>query len=214
MRTSLLTHAFRVLSPDDKGGGGGSEETEEQKAARLAEEKKKADEKAKADAEANKGGNGDGADKSGKQFTQADMDALAGKIRDEERQKAQKLAEQEDLKRKGEFEKLAETRRVELETATKKIEALQAVVDFANKFVDDAIKEWDKDVMVSDPGKDDVQARLAWFERTKPLAERLKKTAPNLENGKGGGKGSEGTDPLASQFDRKKYAIPGQSSQE
>jgi hypothetical protein len=72
------------------------------------------------------------------------------------------------------------------------------------------IKDWPAEVKNLDPGKDNLDARLDWVERSRSLAQRLKVAgqAPNLETGGGGGgKGAAG---VADKIIKSSYFIPGQ----
>lgn len=162
-------------------------------------------------------GSGAGGDEGTKpKFTQAELDAHAGRIRAEEKRKfddalqAEKdRVESEKAKEQGQFKELYEKLQAKEAAEYKPAVALAAKLsEQLNEVIDAQIKDWPASVRNLDPGKDDVQARSEWVKKSGKLAEEVMagKRAPNTENGdKGGGAGDA---KAATSYVNKKYQRP------
>lgn len=126
-----------------------------------------------------------------KKFTQEDLDRVAGKARQEERDKLQAAKDREERERleaeatkQGEFEKLANERKAELDKLNPKLAALEterdalkvAVIEIAEA----GLKELPKEVMeiapatrAEDKSLTNPLDVLAWLPKGKALAEKL-----------------------------------------
>lgn len=129
-----------------------------------------------------------------KTFSQADVDRLVGERLAEEKRRAEqrnaeatKKTKEEALKQAGEWQALAEQRSQELGTLQGAAEQRDAYAKALNGMMNDQIADWPDEVKALDPGKDQLEARIAWVKSAKPLADRLKQTpsAPNTEAGAG-----------------------------
>lgn len=126
-----------------------------------------------------------------KKFTQADQDALAQKIRREEKEKyerkaaeAARLAEEAKAAEQGEFKKLAETRQAELdelkpqlEAAIKELDAYKAKVSEMVAEELKALPDEVRDVAPAQYAEDRSLTNpldvVAWLPNGKKLAEKL-----------------------------------------
>lgn len=126
-----------------------------------------------------------------KKFTQDDLNALAAKVRKEEKDKAQAAKDKEEKERleaeakeQGKFEKLANDREVELSDLKPKLESATAEVERYKSTVADIVKAELKalpeEVRDMSPGKYDDNKSLtnpldvlAWLPKGKALAEKL-----------------------------------------
>jgi hypothetical protein len=93
--------------------------------------------------------------------------------------KAKQEAEQERLKKQGEYQKLAETheKRVkELEPIETRYKALSELV---NTQIEAIIKDWPAEIKAFDPGKDaPVETRQEWVNKSIPIITKLGQPAP------------------------------------
>lgn len=125
-----------------------------------------------------------------KKFTQAEVDRIISERLSREKEKQ----DREQREKQGEFEKLYNEFKPKFEQVneenTKLSERLKRLEEANHKQIEDQIKDWPEEVKALDPGNSDLEVRLAWVERVKPLAQKLvtPAKAPNLE---GGGKGNE-----------------------
>lgn len=126
-----------------------------------------------------------------KKFTQDDLNALAAKVRKEEKDKAQAAKDKEERERleaeatkQGEFEKLANDRKAELDKLNPKLTALETERDALKvtlvEIAEASLKELPKEVMDIAPvvRADDKSLTnpldvLAWLPKGKALAEKL-----------------------------------------
>jgi hypothetical protein len=124
--------------------------------------------------------------------TKADIEA-ANKAEKEKIEKA-------ELEQQGKFEGLYNTEKTAKEQLEAKASTLQEKLDKIaerqNKLINDSIKNWDKDIKALDPGPDDIEVRLSWFEKMSPIAGKLSGTkVPKTE----GGNADEQDSPTASE---------------
>ena len=116
-----------------------------------------------------------------KLFTQADLDKLIDDRIKREREKAKtqadKAAKEAEEKRQieqGEFQKLAEERKTQLEQLAPKSELADRLSEIVNKQLDSEIATWPDSVHAIMPKEDSsLLERLEWAERTRPLAQEL-----------------------------------------
>lgn len=126
-------------------------------------------------------------EKDDKKFTQSDVDKIVQDRLDRERQKQ----EGEKLKAQGEFQKLYEASIPKIEALEKENEGLKTTVkklsEDANKQIDSLTDKWPKELKELDPGKEDAEARMAWYQKHLSLAKRLgvDKKAPDDESQRG-----------------------------
>jgi hypothetical protein len=125
-------------------------------------------------------------------FTQADLDRIAAKTREEERRKAKEAKEKEDRERaeaeakeQGKFEKLANDRQAKIEELEPKVTALETernalkvtlgeILDADLKSLPEKVRDTSPAVYADD-GKTltNPQAVLAWLPKGKALAAEL-----------------------------------------
>jgi hypothetical protein len=131
-----------------------------------------------------------------KTFTQAELDRkvqerLAEHTRKTEAKAAaeRKAAEEKALADNAEWKTLADQRGAELEQTKAQAQAATAYAKRLNAMVDAEIAEWPEEVKGLDPGKDAIEQRLDWLEKSRPLAKRLAALpkAPATEAGAGSG---------------------------
>lgn len=129
-----------------------------------------------------------------KTFTQADVDRMVGERLAEEKRRAEqrsaeatKKTKEEALKQAGEWQALAEQRGQELGALQSAAEQRDAYAKALNGIIHDQIADWPDEVKALDPGKDNLEARIAWVKSAKPLADRLRQApkAPSTEAGAG-----------------------------
>jgi hypothetical protein len=131
---------------------------------------------------------GSGESKPEKTFTQADIDKIVKDRLAEQKRKLEGDAATAKAKEQGEWQAVAEKH----EARVKELEPLEEQVTRYRGLlaaqIDAQIKDWPAEVKALDPGGDDLDARMAWVEKSKPLAEKLGKalTAPDTDAGKGG----------------------------
>lgn len=147
--------------------------------------------------EAASGGNGNGGQNAGTagseaKFTQADIDAVAAKVRDEEKRKAadreersRAEADRKKAEEQGEFQKLYEAEKAKNEAVQAKAEAAERYAERINKVIDDEVKDWPASVVKTDPGVENLDARLGWVETHRDMAKEIlaAKAAPNGQHG-------------------------------
>ena len=126
-----------------------------------------------------------------KKFTQADIDRIAAKTREEEKTKAKAAKDKEEKERleaeaakQGEFEKLANDRKAEVDELKPKVAALETERDTLKvsltEIVEAQLQELPKEVRDISPAQraDDKSLTnpldvLAWLPKGKALAEKL-----------------------------------------
>lgn len=162
----------------------------------------------------------DGSKEAEKKFSQADLDSLAAKVRDEEKRKsdAKLKSAADEVARKqaesqGEFQKLYEAEKVRAAELEQKAVKADAYATRINQVLDGEIKEWPAEVKKTDPGADKLDDRLQWVETHRDLAKRLLTAgkAPNMEHGNQGRsiKPSDITD----NYLKSQYSRPASASQ-
>jgi hypothetical protein len=202
---------FILFAPDEGGGssgGSGSGDGGEGSGGNTEGDKEKtdtgSDNSGKGDGGSSAGDKGkqDGEGDKGKkkvEFTpeqQAELDRIAGEARKQGRKAAQDEANNAKLKEEGKFKDLHEALEQEVETNLKPKAAL---ADKLSKRINDTVtatvKGWPDALKKQDPGPDNVEARLDWFDRSQDLAKELlaNKKAPDTESGGGSGGGSSKT---------------------
>jgi hypothetical protein len=132
--------------------------------------------------------------------------------------KAAEEAEAENLKKQGEFQKLYEGANKAKEDAEATVASLKEKLDSLherqNKSITETIKSWDKDLKVSDPGPDNIDARITWFEMMSPIATKLAAkgttTVPNTEGGDGDNNGKPKADQVVRDITKNTDWVPGQ----
>jgi hypothetical protein len=131
-----------------------------------------------------------------KTFTQADLDRIVKeRLADSQRRAEQKAAadkraaEEKALADNAEWKTLADQRAAELETTKAQAAAATAYAKRLNTMADAEIAGWPDEVKGTDPGAANVEARLDWLEKMRPLAKRLAALpkAPTTEAGAGNG---------------------------
>jgi chromosome segregation ATPase len=95
----------------------------------------------------------------------------------EELEKQQKAAEEERLAKQGEFQKLAETRTTELQTAQSELESANAKLTqyetLLGSDIDKRIEKWPEEVKALVPKEGDALQRLQEIKKLEPLANSL-----------------------------------------
>ena len=129
-----------------------------------------------------------------KTFTEEDVNRIVQTRLSEEKRKQQEAieagkrkAEEERLKQQGEFEKIAAQRQEEIDKIKPKAEAADRYAERLNSIADGIVAAWPEEVKTLDPGSDNLDLRLDWIEKSRPLAERLLALpkAPDTDAGKG-----------------------------
>ncbi len=126
-----------------------------------------------------------------KKFTQADLDRIAAKTRQEEKDKAKAAKDKEERERleaeatkQGEFEKLANDRKAEIDKLTPKLAAAETERDALKvtliEIAEASLKELPKEVLdiapvqrAEDKSLTNPLDVLAWLPKGKALAEKL-----------------------------------------
>ena len=161
-----------------------------------------------------------------KKFTQADLDRIAAKTREEEKKKAREAKEKEDRERaeaeakeQGKFEKLANDRQVKIDELEPKVSALEAERDSLKvllaEIVNAELQDLPEEVRDSSPAifADDKtltnpETVRAWLPKGKKLAEKLDAQPAKHAAGrdpKANGKGSPEADKQARADARRAY---------
>lgn len=127
-------------------------------------------------------------------FSQADVDRIVSERLAEEKRRndartadAAKKTKEEALRQAGEWQTLAEQRGTELATLQGATERADLLAKALNDVIKEQIADWPDEVKALDPGKDNVEARIAWMKSARPLADRLRAApkAPTTEAGAG-----------------------------
>lgn len=161
-----------------------------------------------------------------KKFTQADLDRIAAKTREEEKRKAKEAKEKEDRERseaeakeQGKFEKLASDRQAKIEELEPKVAALEterdalkvSLVEIAKAGLKDLPEEV-RDISPAQYAEDKSLTNplevLAWLPKGKKLAEKLDAQPAKPGAGrdpKANGKGSPESDKQARAEARRAY---------
>jgi chromosome segregation ATPase len=96
----------------------------------------------------------------------------------EARQRREEEARQEQLKKQGEFQKLAEKHEQRVKELEPVSQRYTALADLLKGQIDTQVKDWPAEVKAFDPGADSpIEQRLAWVEKSRPLVEKLTATA-------------------------------------
>lgn len=113
-------------------------------------------------------------------FTQADIDRIVkARLAEEEKRASSKAeadrkrAEEDALAKNAEWQKLADARGAELESLKPMAERAGILATRMNALVDTEIASWPDEVKGFDPGADNIEARLVWLEKARPLAAKL-----------------------------------------
>lgn len=92
----------------------------------------------------------------------------------EARQKQEQDAEQERLKKQGEFQQLAEKHATKVKELEPYVQRYNSLADQTKAFIDAQTKDWPEIIKDYDPGPDaPVEARIAWMNKSRPHAEKL-----------------------------------------
>jgi hypothetical protein len=139
---------------------------------------------------------GDDPPKTDKTFTQADLDRIVKERLADSQRRAdaksaaeKKAAEEKALADNAEWKTLADQRGAELESTKAQAQAATAYAKRLNALADGEIADWPEEVRGTDPGAANVEARLDWLEKMRPLAKKLASLpkAPATEAGAGNG---------------------------
>lgn len=153
-----------------------------------------------------------------KRFTQVEMDALAAKVRDQEKRKHENKLnqEREEATRKaaeaqGEFQKLYEAEKVKAAELETRAQAAERYAERINQVLDGEVKDWPAEVKQTDPGAENLDDRLRWVETHRDLAKRLASAgaAPNPEHGRQGRTFKPGD--ITDNYLKSQYSRPGAS---
>lgn len=125
-----------------------------------------------------------------KAYTQEQIDAIveARLKRDrEKREREAQKAKEEQAAKAGEFESLAEQRAARIAELEPAAERAERYAEVLNRQAEATVAGWPDELKALDPGPDDLDARLAWIEKSRPLAEKLGAApkAPDTDAGKG-----------------------------
>lgn len=107
-----------------------------------------------------------------KTFTQDDVNRFVA----EEKRKWKEKQDEADNEKKGEYKTLAEQRGTKIAELEPQVERASRLAERWNTHIDTVIKDWPAEVKLTDPGTDDVEARLKWLDTYAPLAEKLSGT--------------------------------------
>lgn len=157
-------------------------------------------------------------------YLQSEIDRVAGSVRAEEKTKAERARQKDEddkkaalAKEQGKFQELYETEQRKAATLQAQVDQAVALATEMNSSIDAEVKDWDSDLKTSDPGKDNIQARMAWVKGMRGAAAKLKAaSAPPQHTGHGapppaGGAGTGGVKPseAADKFLQSRYTVPG-----
>lgn len=123
-------------------------------------------------------------------FTQADQDALAAKVRREEKEKfdrqqekVKREAEEAKAKEQGEFQKLADSYKKELDEVKPLAEQLDSYKSAVATLAKGELEALPEEVREMSPSLDSPLEVLAWLPKGKKLAERLTGTGKRGNSG-------------------------------
>jgi seryl-tRNA synthetase len=124
-------------------------------------------------------------EKSESTFTQADVNRIVKRELEAEKSKAKKLADEAAAKASGEFEKLANTYKADLDRTTEELNALQESYDTLSKQVDELVKTELKTLpdSVRDLAPKDASALLEWLPKARKTAEHFTPEAKEKAQG-------------------------------
>jgi hypothetical protein len=149
---------------------------------------------------------GDDPPKTEKTFSQADLDRIVKeRLADSQRRAEAKTAaerraaEEKALADNAEWKTLADQRAAELETTKAQAAAATAYAKRLNAMADGEIADWPDEVRSTDPGAANVEARLDWLEKMRPLAKKLASLPKAPATEAGAGNGTPPTTPPAGQ---------------
>ncbi len=125
-------------------------------------------------------GSATGEQSEAKAFTQADVDRIVAERVSREQRKAQEAADKarRDAEEKaalenGEFKKLADTYKAQLDGIAPKADLADKLVEQLTAQIEARIKKLPAEVSALDPGAGDIVVRLAWLDRAEELAAKL-----------------------------------------
>ncbi len=136
-----------------------------------------------------------------KLFTQADLDRIVKDRLDDEKKRAQKRIDDEKravdearMKEQGEYKTLFEQKEAELAELRPMGDLAKNLAKRMNATIDAEIGEWPEKVRVLDPGAKNLEARLDWLEKARPLVEDLRRAPvpPVVKAGPGPGEATNG----------------------
>lgn len=144
------------------------------------------------------GENGNGNGDQGKQnqnaktFTQEEVDKMIS-----DRLARESKKREDDAKAKqGQFEPLYQQEKTARETAENNLTTITGQRDkyaeILNRNIDAQIKDWPEEVKAFDPGKDSLEARQNWVEKSLPLVTKLNAGQNKTVNGEHGSKNGNG----------------------
>lgn len=210
-RVSSIPCLMQYMAPNTGAGSGGTSAGDGNKTEETPDEKGTS-------TSTGGGSSSTGANKGEKTFTQAELDEIISRRLGEQKRSFEKQAEdakaeqaRKEEEAKGEFKKLYETELANTTQLKSELETAKALIPVVTSMIESEIKDWPVEVKASDPGADNIQARLKWVESMRPLAKRLIETnkAPDGEHSQGGG--TQKTGDAASRITaRSHYAVPGQ----
>lgn len=154
---------------------------------------------------------------------QAEIDRVAGNVRAEEKAKYDRLKQKEEDDRKaaiakeqGKFQELYEAEQRKAATLQAQVDQAQTLAAVMHESIDAEVKDWDPDLKTSDPGKENIQARMAWVKGMRGAAAKLKAAgAPPQHTGhgapppSGGSTGGIKPSDAADKFIASRYQVPG-----
>jgi hypothetical protein len=127
-----------------------------------------------------------------KTFTQEDVDKMIS----ERLTRENKKRDDEAKAKQGQFEPLYQQEKTARETAETTLTTVTSQRDkyagILNTNIDGIVKDWPDEVKAFDPGKNDLEARQAWVEKSLPLVKKLGTTQNQNVNGEHGNKNSQG----------------------
>jgi len=145
------------------------------------------------------------------------LNAVAGRVREEEKKKADKAkadlqaeAERKAAEEKGNFQALYESEKKKREELETKTGVLDSYAKTINVHIDTEVKDWPASVKSTDPGPDDIDARMKWRESHRALAQQLGTlgNSPNLQHGRSGKQEESSSKTAASQYINQIYKRP------
>lgn len=120
-----------------------------------------------------------------KKFTQAELDKIIQRRLNEqsasfEKQKLEAEAEarRQEQEKAGEWETLYRNTLTQVEELKASLSTHEKLSTFVGQHIDSTIKAWPQELRDTDPGTENVTARLEWMQKSTGLAQRLLQTAP------------------------------------
>lgn len=148
-----------------------------------------------------------------KKFSQKELDDLITKRLKEDRQRREREESQKKARESGKHDEVIKSLEADIVELTPKAELADRLAGVVNETIDGEIAKWPKEVKDLDPGKDNVEVRARWVQKSRALAAKLMTPPkpPKTEMDSGGGAGGGGgTADATDTYMTSRYKAPGQ----